>query len=110
MPSRAGFDRYDNNPRNDRGGNDAGKVTEEIYVPSEAVGMIIGKGGETIKEMQSSTGCKINVSQPQQPDVQRQIGLVGFPAAIEEAKRAIWDKVDTVVCTISAHLHYPTHC
>lgn len=44
------------------------------------------------------TGCKINVSQPQQPDVQRQIGLVGSRAAIEEAKRAIWEKVDTVVC------------
>ena len=43
------------------------------------------------------TGCKINVSQPQQPDVQRQIGLVGSHSAIEEAKRAIWEKVDTVV-------------
>lgn len=48
------------------------------------------------------TGCKINVSQPQQPDVQRQIGLVGSRAAIEEAKRAIWEKVDTVVCD---HFH-----
>jgi len=47
--------------------------------------------------MQSTTGCKINVSQPQQPDIQRQIGLVGTPAAIEEARRAIYDKVDTVV-------------
>lgn len=80
----------------DRGGND--KITEEIYVPSEAVGMIIGKGGETIKEMQATTGCKVNVSQPQQPDVQRQIGLVGSRSAIDEAKRAIWEKVDTVVC------------
>ncbi|KAL1305193.1 hypothetical protein AAFC00_002113 [Neodothiora populina] len=89
-----GFDSF-NRGGNDRG-SDAGKITEEIYVPSEAVGMIIGKGGETIKEMQSVTQCKINVSQPQQPDVQRQIGLVGSRAAIEDAKRAIWDKVDTV--------------
>lgn len=54
--------------------------------------------------MQSVTGCKINVSQPQQPDIQRQIGLVGSLPAIEEAKRAIWEKVDTVVCIISTHL------
>ena len=93
--SRGGFDSFRGGVQ-DRG-NDAGKITEEIFVPSEAVGMIIGKGGETIKEMQSVTGCKINVSQPQQPDVQRQIGLVGSRAAIEEAKRAIWEKVDTVV-------------
>ncbi|GAB7349138.1 hypothetical protein MBLNU459_g8081t1 [Dothideomycetes sp. NU459] len=78
------------------GRDDGGKSNEDIYVPSEAVGMIIGKGGETIKEMQNVTGCKINVSQPQQPDIQRQIGLVGTRAAIEEAKRAIRDKVDTV--------------
>jgi len=94
--NRGGYDQHRGAPN--RGpDNDAGKVSEDIYVPSEAVGMIIGKGGETIKEMQSVTGCKINVSQPQQPDVQRQIGLVGTHAAIEEAKRAIWEKVDTVV-------------
>jgi far upstream element-binding protein len=97
MDSRAPapFDPYRGAMSNDRGGSD--KITEEIYVPSEAVGMIIGKGGETIKEMQATTGCKINVSQPEQPDVQRRIGLVGSRSAIDEAKGAIWDKVDTVV-------------
>ena len=91
----APFDPYRGGMGNDRGGND--KITEEIYVPSEAVGMIIGKGGETIKEMQATTGCKINVGQPEQPDVQRRIGLVGSRSAIDEAKGAIWEKVDTVV-------------
>ncbi|KAG9517750.1 eukaryotic type KH-domain (KH-domain type I), partial [Aureobasidium melanogenum] len=90
----ASFDPYRGGVGNDRGGND--KITEEIYVPSEAVGMIIGKGGETIKDMQATTGCKINVGQPEQPDVQRRIGLVGSRSAIDEAKRAIWEKVDTV--------------
>lgn len=97
MDSRgpAPFDPYRGAMNNDRGGAD--KITEEIYVPSEAVGMIIGKGGETIKEMQATTGCKINVGQPEQPDVQRRIGLVGSRSAIDEAKGAIWEKVDTVV-------------
>ncbi|THX34694.1 eukaryotic type KH-domain (KH-domain type I) [Aureobasidium pullulans] len=96
MDSRgpAPFDPYRGAMNNDRGGAD--KITEEIYVPSEAVGMIIGKGGETIKEMQATTGCKINVGQPEQPDVQRRIGLVGSRSAIDEAKGAIWEKVDTV--------------
>jgi far upstream element-binding protein len=77
-------------------GGGAGKISESIHVPSDAVGMIIGKGGETIKDMQSTTGCKINVSQASGPDVEREIGLVGTPQAIEEAKKAIWDKVDSV--------------
>ncbi|OJD31791.1 kh domain-containing protein [Diplodia corticola] len=73
-----------------------GKINDSIVVPSEAVGMIIGKGGETIKEMQNSTGCKINVSQASGADIEREIGLVGTRQAIEDAKGAIWDKVDTV--------------
>lgn len=77
------------------GGND--KINDAIYVPSEAVGMIIGKGGETIREMQNSTGCKINVSQSSGAgETQREIGLVGSHDAINRAKQAIEDKVDAV--------------
>ncbi|KAL8685851.1 MAG: hypothetical protein Q9218_007505, partial [Villophora microphyllina] len=74
------------------GGNDNEKIDDNITVPSEAVGMIIGKGGETIKDMQQTTGCKINVSQPNGRDIERDIGLVGNRGAIEAAKRAIMDK------------------
>jgi len=77
------------------GGGD--KINDSIFVPSEAVGMIIGKGGETIKEMQATTGCKINVSPSSGPgEVEREIGLVGSRDAIAAAKRAIEDKVDAV--------------
>ena len=79
------------------GGGGGGRVNDSIYVPSEAVGMIIGKGGETIREMQSQTGCKINVSQSSGPgEVEREIGLVGSRDAINRAKRAIEDKVEAV--------------
>jgi far upstream element-binding protein len=81
---------------NASGGGD--KIQDAIYVPSEAVGMIIGKGGETIKEMQNTTGCKINVSQTSAPgENEREIGLVGSREAISRAKLAIEDKVDAVV-------------
>jgi far upstream element-binding protein len=86
--------RNEHNPRDNGPGND--KVTDVMFVPSEAVGMIIGKGGETIREMQNSTGCKINVSQV--GDVEREIGLVGSLDAIERAKQSIQEKVDAVVC------------
>ncbi|TVY80995.1 Far upstream element-binding protein [Lachnellula suecica] len=79
------------------GGGGGDKITDSIYVPSEAVGMIIGKGGETIKEMQNSTGCKINVSPSSGPgESEREIGLVGSRDAIAAAKSAIEDKVDAV--------------
>ncbi|OTB01606.1 hypothetical protein M426DRAFT_25501 [Hypoxylon sp. CI-4A] len=73
------------------------KVNDSIYVPSEAVGMIIGKGGETIRDMQNTTGCKINVTASSGPgEVQREIGLVGSQEAIGRAKHAIRDKVEAV--------------
>ena len=81
------------------GGGNGDKINDAIFVPSEAVGMIIGKGGETIKETQSTTGCKINVTPSSGPgEVEREIGLVGSREAIAAAKRAIEDKVDAVVC------------
>lgn len=52
--------------------------------------------------MQSSTGCKINVSQASGADIEREIGLVGTRQAIEDAKRAIWEKVDQVVSLLLA--------
>ncbi|KAG4431185.1 hypothetical protein IFR05_013330 [Cadophora sp. M221] len=76
------------------GGGDTSN--DSIYVPSEAVGMIIGKGGETIKDIQSTTGCKINVSPKQAGETDREIGLVGSRDAIAAAKRAIEDKVEAV--------------
>jgi far upstream element-binding protein len=80
------------------GGGGGDKINDSIFVPSEAVGMIIGKGGETIKDMQSTTGCKINVSPSSGPgEVEREIGLVGSRDAIAAAKRAIEDKVEAVV-------------
>ena len=72
------------------------KVNDMVMVPGEAVGMIIGKGGETIREMQDRTGCKINVSPATGRDIEREIGLIGTRNSIESAKRAIMEKVDTV--------------
>ena len=47
--------------------------------------------------MQSSTGCKINVSPASGRDVERHIGLIGSRDAIDRAKNAIMDKVQAVV-------------
>ncbi|KAK6504802.1 hypothetical protein TWF481_006741 [Arthrobotrys musiformis] len=78
------------------GGNQGGdKSGETIRVPIDAVGMIIGKGGETIKEMQNTTGCRINVLSQQTSDGEREISLSGPPDAIARAKAAIDEKVET---------------
>jgi far upstream element-binding protein len=100
------------------GGGGGSKINDSIIVPGDAVGMIIGKGmmrithmvrrmlitgtgGESIKDMQNQTGCKINVSPASGRDIEREIGLIGTRHAIEAAKRAIMEKVDVVVSLIA---------
>ncbi|KAF7554321.1 hypothetical protein G7046_g6847 [Stylonectria norvegica] len=84
-------------PQRDAGGGGPDKINDAVYVPSDAVGMIIGKGGETIREMQNVTGCKINVAQSSGPgEVQREIALIGSRDSIARAKQAIEEKVDAV--------------
>lgn len=92
-----GFNNYGNG-NNSRGGQQGGAdwIEKTIQVPSEAVGMIIGKGGETIKDLQRSSGCKINVNSPKPPDKFRNIDLAGTSRSMAEAERVIWDKVRTV--------------
>ena len=80
----------------DSGRGAQGGSSKTIQVPSQAVGMIIGKGGETIKDLQRSSGCKINVHQPSGQDINRDIDLEGSPRQMEDAERAIWEKVETV--------------
>jgi far upstream element-binding protein len=102
-------------PRRDGPGmgatNGPDKINDAIYVPSEAVGMIIGKGGETIREMQSATGCKINVAQSSGPDeVQREIALIGTRDSIARAKQAIDEKVEAVVSLTKALVYSHGPC
>ncbi|KAL6710665.1 hypothetical protein ACN47E_007722 [Coniothyrium glycines] len=96
QPKRDNFDQFGGGAGVGAGAGTGSKINDSILVPSDAVGMIIGKGGETIKSMQTDTGCKINVSQASGADIEREIGLVGTRQAIEDAKRAIWEKVDQV--------------
>ncbi|KAK6955025.1 hypothetical protein Daesc_002655 [Daldinia eschscholtzii] len=79
---------------NSQGAGD--KINDSIFVPGDAVGMIIGRGGETIREMQNTTGCKINVTASVPGQSEREIGLIGSRDAINRAKRAIEDKVEAV--------------
>ncbi|KAI5285205.1 hypothetical protein KEM52_002545 [Ascosphaera acerosa] len=77
-------------------GPEAGRVTDTIYIPPEAVGLVIGKGGETIREIQNIAQCRVNIHQTDKRAVDRQVDLIGLPPAIEVAKTIIQEKVDSV--------------
>lgn len=66
-----------------------GSVTEEIFVPDNMVGLLIGRGGENITRMQQEASCKIQMSQDNQGGQTRLCTLTGTPEAIIAAKAQI---------------------
>lgn len=90
---RGGFRERDDNDRMARYGgvNPDGSESMEMLVPNERVGLIIGRGGATIKSIQMRTGSSITI--PQTPDVNhpnmRLITIRGTIPSKEAAKMEI---------------------
>lgn len=69
-------------------------TTVQYLVPSVKVGLLIGRGGETIKELQDRSGVRINVNPEETTDRttgERPISLSGDPEGIKIAKSLIND-------------------
>lgn len=66
----------------------------EIMVPGPKVGLIIGKGGETIKQLQEKSGAKMVVIQdgPAQ-EQEKPLRISGDPQKVEYAKQLVYDLI-----------------
>ncbi|XP_043508777.1 tudor and KH domain-containing protein homolog [Frieseomelitta varia] len=70
--------------------------TYEMFIPQKAGGKIIGKGGEVIKQMQTSSGAKILIEHARNPhdsNSERKIIIKGTTKQITAALTQIQDKV-----------------
>merc|ERR550532_2758963 len=77
------------------GGNEYGaEHTDYVTIPSNKCGLVIVKGGETIKNINSSTGahCEVDKSAPQDAREKNFI-IRGSPDAVERAKAMIMEKI-----------------
>ncbi|CAG8709316.1 2521_t:CDS:2, partial [Funneliformis mosseae] len=77
------------------GGN---RTTITIHIPVNKVGVVIGRGGETIRDLQDRSGARINVTpdsaaSPQSND--RPVTLIGDETAVQRAKALIDEIVNT---------------
>ncbi|KAK7283209.1 hypothetical protein RIF29_12586 [Crotalaria pallida] len=97
----SGFDSFDAKPQYSAPsaaapvsyGNQGG-ATKKIDIPNGRVGVIIGKGGDTIKYLQSQSGAKIQVTRDAEADpnsATRVVELTGTPDAIAAAEKLIND-------------------
>ncbi|KAF3447510.1 hypothetical protein FNV43_RR12696 [Rhamnella rubrinervis] len=68
--------------------------SKRIDIPNGRVGVIIGKGGETIKYLQLQSGAKIQVTRDMDADLNsptRMVELMGTPEQISKAEQLIND-------------------
>ena len=61
------------------------ETSKMIECPASMVGKVIGRGGETIRALQSAADCKISVNQDFPPDHAREITISGSTEAVERA-------------------------
>ncbi|XP_025113716.1 far upstream element-binding protein 1-like isoform X3 [Pomacea canaliculata] len=67
------------------GGGGSGPGGMEIPVPRQAVGLVIGKGGEMIKKIQGETGAKVQFKPDDGQSEDRLCAITGSPDKVQNA-------------------------
>lgn len=74
----------------------SGEDASQIMVPNRTVGLIIGRGGETIRDLQERSGCHVNiVGEDKSVNGLRPVNLIGTPQAAATAKDLIMEIVES---------------
>ena len=77
-------------PMSGGGGSMSGGGCFEMLVPGHKVGLIIGKGGETIKQLQERSGAKIIIIQDSAELAnEKPLRITGDPNGVETAKQLV---------------------
>ena len=73
-----------------------GEDSMQIMVPDRTVGLIIGRGGETIRDLQERSGCHVNiVGEQKSVNGLRPVNLIGSQQSAAMAKELIMEIVDS---------------
>ncbi|XP_066537034.1 far upstream element-binding protein 1 isoform X2 [Hoplias malabaricus] len=72
-----------------------GSSVQEIMVPASKAGLVIGKGGETIKQLQERAGVKMVMIQdgPQNTGADKPLRISGDPFKVQQAKEMVMDLI-----------------
>merc|ERR1719318_2182377 len=78
-------------------GGDGGEKTEYVMVPASKVGLVIGKGGETIKSINQASGAHTEIDKNAPPDAREKNFIIrGPPECVERAKQMVMEKIGLV--------------
>lgn len=79
----------------------------QVLVPQAAVGVVIGKGGDMIKKIQSETGARVQFQQGRDDGPgERKCLLTGKPAQVQEARMRIEELIDSVLVSVEVNFTF----
>ncbi|XP_075143154.1 far upstream element-binding protein 1 isoform X4 [Leptodactylus fuscus] len=76
-------------------GDGPGNTVQEIMIPASKAGLVIGKGGETIKQLQERAGVKMVMIQdgPQNTGADKPLRITGDPYKVQQAKDMVLELI-----------------
>uniref|UniRef100_A0A061RZW2 Far upstream element-binding protein n=1 Tax=Tetraselmis sp. GSL018 TaxID=582737 RepID=A0A061RZW2_9CHLO len=75
------------------GAPSAGEVKQTVNCPPGIVGRVIGRGGETIRALQTSSGAHISIDQNFPEGVDRQVHIQGRPDAVDRGLKMVTELI-----------------
>ncbi|GAA5938228.1 uncharacterized protein JCM15063_000672 [Sporobolomyces koalae] len=77
-----------------------GAQTQQIFIPNELVGSIIGKAGAKINEVRQASQCQIKINEPGEAapggsPLERLVTITGQPTGIQIAVRLLYQRLET---------------
>jgi heterogeneous nuclear rnp K-like protein 2 len=73
-----------------------GPVTQQIYIPNDMVGAIIGKGGQKINEIRQMSNSVIKINEPQDNSNERLVTITGTEEANRMALYMLYSRLGEV--------------
>uniref|UniRef100_T1IUR8 K Homology domain-containing protein n=1 Tax=Strigamia maritima TaxID=126957 RepID=T1IUR8_STRMM len=90
----AGMSRGGGMPGSNRGGPGGDKQEIQYSVPANKCGIVIGKGGETIRQINQQSGAHVELSRQPPPNPNEKVFVIrGSQQQIEHAKQLINEKI-----------------
>lgn len=71
-----------------------GKVAQELFVPQNHIGLVIGRGGKNLKDIRLTTGCYVKVNEEVLGSPDRKLTLIGNLYGIQNAIVLINNKIE----------------
>ncbi|KAL4934849.1 hypothetical protein BDV06DRAFT_150959 [Aspergillus oleicola] len=70
-------------------------LTQQIYIPNDMVGAIIGKGGAKINEIRHLSGSVIKINEPQENSNERLVTITGTQECNQMALYMLYSRLES---------------